>query len=80
MINRNKLIGETIGKTAGYAVQCFAYSKLATLVGPQVAIGVRFSAKYGGKALKYIANENKRTDFQSETIFSDAMDATFDAY
>ena len=33
--------------------------------------------KYGSKILQYTAKNYVRTDFKSETIFSDAIDASF---
>jgi len=79
MKERNRMIGTFIGKTAGYAVQGIFYSEIAGTLGPHTALAVRFGAKYGGKLIKYTSTNLVRTDFSSETIFSDAIDASFSA-
>ena len=80
-MNRNQIIGTVIGKTLGYAVQGFVYSELATAINPQSAViiktGTRFGIKYGIKLARYTSKNYVRTDFKSETIFSDAIDASF---
>ena len=76
-MNRNEIIGTFIGKTLGYAVQGVAYSKIAEALNPQSVILIRTGTKYGSKILKYTAKKYVRTDFKSETIFSDAIDASF---
>lgn len=76
-MNRNEIIGTFIGKTLGYAVQGVAYAKIAEALNPQSAILIRTGARYGIKTLKYVSKNYVRTDFKSETIFSDAVDASF---
>lgn len=77
MVNRNQIIGTVIGKTVGYAVQGFVFSELATAISPQNAILIRTGTKYGIRFIQYTSNKYIRTDFKSETIFSDAIDASF---
>lgn len=76
-MNRNELIGTIIGKTLGYAVQGFAYSEAASFVGPTNVVLMRAGLRYGIKLIKYTSKNFVRTDFKSETIFSDAVDASF---
>lgn len=76
-MNRNEIIGTIIGKITGYAAQGFMYSKLAQAVSPTGVVVVRASVKYGGKLIKYTSKNYIRTNFSSETIFSDAIDASF---
>ncbi len=76
-MNRNQIIGTVIGKTLGYAVQGFVYCELANTFSPQGVILIRTGAKYGLKLIKYTSKNYVRTDFRSETIFSDAIDASF---
>ena len=76
-MNRNEIIGTVIGKTLGYAIQGVAYAKIAEALNPQSAILIGTSKKYGSKILQYAAKNYVRTDFKSETIFSDAIDASF---
>lgn len=76
-MNRNELIGNLIGTTLGYAVQGIAFYKIAESINPQNAILVRTSVTYGIKLVKYTSKNYVRTDFNSETIFSDAIDASF---
>jgi hypothetical protein len=71
------MIGTFIGKTLGYAVQGVVCSKIAEALNVQSAILIRTGTKYGIKILKYTAKKYVRTDFKSETIFSDAIDASF---
>lgn len=77
MINRNEIIGTLIGKTLGYAVQGVAYAKIAQVLNPQSVILIRTGAKYGSKIIQYTAKNYARTDFKTETIFSDAINASF---
>ena len=76
-MNRNEIIGTFIGKTLGYVVQGVAYCKIAEALNPQSVILIRTGTKYGIKILKYTSKKYVRTDFKSETIFSDAIDASF---
>lgn len=76
-MNRNQIIGTLIGKTLGYAVQGVVLYKIAAVLNPQSVILIRTGTKYGIKILKYTAKKYVRTDFESETIFSDAIDASF---
>jgi hypothetical protein len=76
-LNRNEIIGTFTGKTLGYAVQGVAYYKIAEALNPQSVILIRTGTKYGIKILNYTAKKYVRTDFKSETIFSDAIDASF---
>lgn len=77
MSNRNKIIGTIIGKTMGYAVQGFVYSEIAKAINPQSVLLIRVGTKYGVRFIRYASKNNVRTDFKSETIFSDAIDASF---
>ena len=76
-MNRNQIIGTIIGTTLGYAAQGFVYSKIATAINPQTALLMKTGAKYGIRVLRYTSKTYLRTDFKSETIFSDAIDASF---
>jgi len=76
-MNRNEIIGTFIGKTLGYTIQGVAYVKIAQALNPQSVILLRTGAKYGCKVLQYTAKNYVRIDFKNETIFSDAIDASF---
>ena len=76
-MNRNEVIGTVIGKTLGYAVQGFVYSEIASAINPQSVILIKTGTKYGIRLIKYTSKNYVRTDFKSETIFSDAIDASF---
>ena len=76
-MNRNEVIGTVIGKTLGYAVQGFVYSEMANAINPQSVLLIKTGTKYGIRLIKYTSNNYVRTDFNSETIFSDAIDASF---
>lgn len=76
-MNRNEVIGTVIGKTLGYAVQGFVYSEMATALNPQSVLLVKAGTKYSIKLIKYTSKNFVRTDFKSETIFADAIDASF---
>ena len=79
-MNRNEIIGTFIGTTLGYAVQGVVYCYIAEALNPQSVILIRTGARYGSKILQYTAKNYVRTDFKSETIFSDAIDANFFTY
>ena len=76
-MNRNQMIGTVIGKTLGYAVQGIVYSKIAEALNPESVIVIRTGLKYSSKILRYTAKNYVRTDYKNETIFSDAIDASF---
>lgn len=76
-MNRNEVIGTVIGKTLGYALQGFVYSEIASAINPQSVFLIRIGTKYGIRLIKYTSKNYVRTDFKSETIFSDAIDASF---
>jgi hypothetical protein len=76
-MNRNKIIGTIIGKTLGYAVQGVAYCKIAEAMNLESVILIKTGTKYGLKLINYTSKNYVRTDFKSETIFSDAIDASF---
>jgi len=80
-LNRNQIIGTIIGKTLGYAVQGLAYCKISEVlvqnINPQSVILIKTGTKYGLKLINYTSKNYVRTDFKSETIFSDAIDASF---
>ena len=76
-MNRNEIIGTAIGKTLGYALQGLVYSEIAHAFNPQTVFLLRTSTKYGIKLINYASKNYVRTDFKSETIFSDAIDASF---
>ena len=60
-------------------MQGVVYSEVANAINPQSAILIRTGAKYGIRLIKYTSKNYVRTDFSSETIFSDAIDASFSA-
>ena len=72
-MNRNQIMGTIIGKTLGQALQGFVYSEIANAMNPQSAIFIRTGIKF----IKYTSKNYVRTDFKSETIFSDAIDVSF---
>ena len=76
-MNRNQIIGTVIGKTLGYAVQGFVYSEIANAINPPSVILIKTGTNYGIRLIKYTSKNYIRTDFKSETIFSDAIDASF---
>lgn len=76
-MNRNQLIGTFIGKALGYTVQGVMYSRIAHAISPKSVILIRTSARYTIKLIKHTSKNYVRTDFKSETIFSDAIDASF---
>jgi len=77
-MNRNQIIGTLIGKTLGYAVQGFLYSEAAKSIGgPRNLVLIRSGTRYAIKLITYTSKNYVRTDFKSETIFSDAIDANF---
>jgi hypothetical protein len=83
ILNRNEIIGTLIGKTLGYAVQGVIVSELINSVYPQsgnlirTEVLVNKGARYGLKLLNSTAQKYVRTDFKSEKIFSDFIDASF---
>lgn len=76
-MNRNQIIGTIIGKTLGYAVQGVVYCKIAEAINPQSVILIKTSTRYGIKLIQHTSKNYIRTDFRSETIFSDAIDGSF---
>lgn len=80
IMNRNEIIGTVIGQFLGYAAQGFIYSRIAKAMNPQTGIIVKIVSRYGIRLIKYTVKYYVRTDFTSEIIFSDAIDATFFAY
>ena len=76
-MNRNELIGTVISTSLGYMVQGAVFSTIAEAINPQSALLIRTGTKYGIKLIKYTAKNYARADFKSETIFSDAIDASF---
>jgi hypothetical protein len=77
MVNRNKVIGIVIGKGLGYAVQFGVYCKLVEVTSPATFFLIKNGTKYGVKFMNSTAKNYIRTDFRSETIFSEAIDASF---
>jgi hypothetical protein len=76
-MDRNQMIGTFIGKTLGYAVQGIAFTKIAKVLNPQSVVLIKTGAKYGSKIIQYTAKNYIRTDLKTETIFSDAINASF---
>ena len=76
-MNRNEIIGTVIGNTLGYAVQGFIYFEIANALNPQSVLLIKTGTKYGIRLIEYSSKNYVRTDFKSETIFSDAIDASF---
>lgn len=79
-MNRNELIGTIIGKTLGYTVQGFLYSKIASSINLQSVVLIKTGTRYGIKLIKYTSKNYFRTDFNSETILPDSIEASFFAY
>ena len=76
-MNRNEIIGTLIGKTLGYSVQGYCYSQIARALNPQSVFLVKSGTKYIIKLIKVTSKSCIRTDFRSETIFSESIDASF---
>jgi hypothetical protein len=76
-MNRNEIIGTAIGKTLGYAVQIVIFSEVAKALTPPGAVLLKASTKYSIKLINYTSKNYIRTDFRSEKVFSDAIDASF---
>lgn len=76
-MNRNEIIGTFIGKTVGYALQGLVYTQIAEAINPQSVILLKTGTKYGIKLVNWTSKNYIRTDFKSETIFFDAIDAIF---
>ena len=76
-MNRNEIIGTVISKTLGYAVQGFIYFEIANALNPQSVLLIKTGTKYGIRLIEYSSKNYVRTDFKIETIFSDAIDASF---
>lgn len=74
---RNKLIGIILGKRLGYVTQVIFVSSIAELINLRTAMLVEKSLKHSGKIIQVITKHYAREDFRSETIFSDAIDASF---
>ena len=72
-MNRNEIIDTVIGKGLAYTVKGVAFLKLSKLISPQGVILV----KGGSRIINYASKNYVRTDFSSEKIFSDAIDASF---
>jgi hypothetical protein len=73
MVN-NEIIGRCIGQALGFGIQGYALYQVYNVT-PRSFLVARVSIKYGRKVLKYAATNYKRTDFRSEIIFSDAIEA-----
>lgn len=79
-MNRNQLIGKIIGTTVGYGLQAVVVYKISqTVPGPSLIL-LKSGTKYLVKLVKYTSKNYSRTDFQSEAIFSDAIDASLEAF
>ena len=78
-MDRNELIGTIIGKTVGYAVQGYVYSEIARVLNPRSVILIKTTSKYAVRVLKYTSKNYARIDYRPETIFSDAVNASFSA-
>lgn len=76
-MTRNEIIGVLIGKGLAYSVKGLAYLKLAQGISPQGAILIKGGTTYGSRIVGYISKTYIRTDFRTEIIFSDAVDAIF---
>ena len=76
-MNRNQMIGTVIGTVLGYACQGVMYSKIAKLTNIRSAVLIKIFIKYLVKLIMYSSKSYVRTDFRSDTIFSDAVDASF---
>ena len=72
-MNRNELIGTVIGKGLAYTVKTVGVLKLSQVISPQGVIIL----KGGIKIINYASTNYVRTDFSSESIFSDAIDGSF---
>lgn len=73
-MNRNEIIGTFILKALGYAVQGFIISEVASL---RSFVLIKAGTKYTVKLINLTSKNYVRTDFKSEKIFSDTIDASF---
>lgn len=79
-MNKNKVIGKAIGYTIGYGVQAYAFIELTSYFGPETAFVLKTGSKYCMKGIKYIAKKSVRKDIDPTSVFSDAIDASTDAF
>jgi hypothetical protein len=75
-MNRNELIGRAIGTTVAIGVQAGALC----IVSPKSMIALKIAFKGTKKIIDYACTNHLRTDFSSQAIFSDAIDAVYSAY
>jgi len=76
-MNRNEVIGTFISKTLGYYMPGVVFSEITNAINPQSALLIKTSTKYGIRLIKYTSKNHVRRNFKSETVFSDAIDASF---
>ena len=70
-------IGTFIWKTLGYAVQFFVLYEIFNVTNPKNILLIKSGTKFGIKLIKSTSKNYARTVFKSDTIFSDAIDASF---
>ena len=78
-MGRNEIIGTILGKILAYTTQGIVYSYIARLLNFKSIFILRMGGKYLIQLVLYTSRNYVRTDFTSETIFSDAIDASFSA-
>lgn len=76
-MSRNEIIGRVLGKILAYTSQGIVYSYIAKLINVKSIFIIRIGGKYLIQLFIYTSRNYVRTDFTSETIFSDAIDASF---
>jgi hypothetical protein len=72
-----ELIGTIIGKSSAYLVKGIFYSRLAEVVSPQGVMAMKIGATYGLRLLEFTSANYARQDFSPQTIFNEAIDASF---
>jgi len=77
VVNQNELIGAIIGKTMGYAFQGWVFSEASRVFSPTTVLMVKSGVRCGSRIINYTAKNYRRIDFSDETIFSDAVEASF---
>ena len=76
-MNRNKIIGTVIVATLGHSVQGFRAYKIIKSTDSKKVLILFKGTKYVIRFFNSTSNKYGRTDFRSETIVSDAIDASF---
>lgn len=85
MPTKSEIIGYRIGKIVRYSFQTvilyrvvdYLYPPSTLILKEGIRQGIKQTAKYSVKGIRYVSRNYTRKDYLSETIFSDAVDASF---